>query len=120
HILIDDPVSSLDEHNIFITARSILDLIKANYLSKQKIIISTHHIGLFSILATLLKNDDSKGGVGNLTELLILKNKEGDLSFKGTNSGVFLYHLHLLQTLQEAKNTQLYKYHMVLLRQVLE
>ncbi|MDN5201210.1 AAA family ATPase [Fulvivirgaceae bacterium BMA10] len=120
HILIDDPVSSLDEHNIFITTRSILELIKANYLKKEKIIVFTHHIGLFSILATWLKSDDSKGGVGRLTKTVILKNKDGELSFKGTNSDVFLYHLHLLQTLQEAKNEQLYKYHMVLLRQVLE
>ncbi|MEJ5962235.1 AAA family ATPase [Pedobacter immunditicola] len=120
HILIDDPVSSLDDHNIFITTRSILELIKMNYLNKEKIIISTHHIGLFSILATWLKNDASKGGVGNLTKLVILKNKGGDLNFKGTNSDVFLYHLHLLQTLQEARKVQLYKYHMVLLRQVLE
>lgn len=120
HILIDDPVSSLDEHNIFITTRSILELIKANYLKKQKMIISTHHIGLFSILATWLKSDDSKGGVGKLTKTIILKNKDGELSFKGTNSDVFLFHLHLLQTLQEAKSEQLYKYHMVLLRQVFE
>lgn len=120
HILIDDPVSSLDDHNLFITTRAILNLIKTNYLKKQKMIISTHHIGLFSTLATWLKNDTSKGGMGNLTKTVILKNKKGDLSLKGTNSDVFLYHLHLLQTLQEAKNEQLYKYHMVLLRQVLE
>lgn len=120
HILIDDPVSSLDDHNIFITARSILELVKENYLKKQKMIVSTHHIGLFSILATWLNNDNSKGGLGELTKAIILKNKGGDLSFKGTNNDVFLYHLHLLQTLNEAKSTQLYKYHMVLLRQVLE
>lgn len=121
HILIDDPVSSLDEHNIFITTRSILNLIKSNYLKKEKIIVSTHHIGLFSILATWLKNDNSKGGVGNLTKTVILKNQGGELSFKGTNSDVFLYHLHLLQTLKESKDKkELYKYHMVLLRQVLE
>lgn len=120
HILIDDPVSSLDDHNIFITTRSILNLIKANYLNKEKIIVSTHHIGLFSILATWLKSDDSKGGVGNLTKLIILKNKNGELSFKSTNRDVFLYHLHLLQTLEEAKKEQLFVYHIVLLRQVLE
>lgn len=120
HFFIDDPVSSLDDHNIFITTRSILDLIKANYLKKEKIIISTHHIGLFSTLATWLKSDNSNGGVGNLTKLGILKNKDGVISLKGVNSDVFLYHLHLLQTLKVAKKEQLYKYHMVLLRQVLE
>ncbi len=120
HILIDDPVSSLDEHNIFITTRSIFDLIKANYLEKDKIIVSTHHIGLFSILATWLKTDDGNSGVSNLTRLVVLENREGDFKFRGTTSGLFLYHLHLLKTLQEAMNNQLYKYHLVLLRQVLE
>lgn len=119
HILIDDPVSSLDDHNIFITARSIFDLMKANYLAKQKIIVFTHHIGLFSTLATWLKNDEGKEGLNRLTKLFILKNKKGELSFKGTNSDVFLYHLHLLQTLHEAKKAP-FKYHIVLLRQVLE
>lgn len=120
HFFIDDPVSSLDDHNIFITTRSILELIKANYLKKEKIIISTHHIGLFSTLATWLKSDNSNGGVGNLTKLNILKNKDGVISLKGVNSDVFLYHLHLLQTLQLAKKEQLFKYHIVLLRQLLE
>ena len=120
HILIDDPVSSLDDHNIFITTRSIFDLIKANHLNKNKIIISTHHIGLFSILATWLKNDGGNAGVSNLTRLVVLENKEGDLRLRGTTSGLFLFHLQLIQTLEEAKNSQLYKYHLVLLRQVLE
>lgn len=119
HILIDDPVSSLDDHNIFVTARSIFELVKTNYIIKQKVIIFTHHIGLFSTLATWLKNEDGKEGVGRLTKTCILKNRDGELSFKGTNSDVFLYHLHLLQTLQDAKKAP-YKYHIVLLRQVLE
>jgi len=120
HILIDDPVSSLDDHNIFVTTRSIFDLIKENHLKKNKIIVATHHIGLFSILATWLKNDGGNAGVSNLIKLVVLENNEGDLRFRGTTSGLFLYHLHLLQLLNEAKNNQLFKYHMVLLRQVLE
>jgi hypothetical protein len=49
HYFIDDPVSSLDEHNIFVTAESIFALINEHYIEKR-IIITTHHIGLFSIL----------------------------------------------------------------------
>lgn len=53
HFFIDDPVSSLDDHNIFITAQSIFNLIESNL--EKRIIISTHHIGLFSILFDWLR-----------------------------------------------------------------
>jgi wobble nucleotide-excising tRNase len=119
HILIDDPVSSLDEHNVFISAESILDLIEANYMNK-KIIVSTHHIGLFSILFNWLKQGDRSGKYKEITKAFILSNKKGTLELKSPSGDVFLYHLHLLQTLDKAKKEQLYKFHIVLLRQVLE
>ncbi|WP_231893490.1 AAA family ATPase [Bathymodiolus septemdierum thioautotrophic gill symbiont] len=49
HIFIDDPVSSLDEHNIFITADTLFQQIE-KYYDKKRIIITTHHIGLLSNL----------------------------------------------------------------------
>ena len=58
HIFIDDPVSSLDGHNIFVTATTLYDLIE-QYFGKRKIIITTHHIGLFSILYNWLKKGES-------------------------------------------------------------
>ncbi len=39
---------------------------------------------------------------------------------KNPSGDVFLYHLHLLQTLAIDQKVQLYKFHIVLLRQVLE
>ncbi len=119
HLFIDDPVSSLDEHNIFVTAESIFDLIEASYL-KKRIIISTHHIGLFSILFNWLKKGDRSAKYEELTKACILTNKNGNLELKSPSGDVFLYHLHLLQTLAEAQKEQLYKFHIVLLRQVLE
>ncbi|HEJ9067379.1 TPA: AAA family ATPase [Serratia marcescens] len=116
HIFIDDPVSSLDEHNIFITTNTLFSQIGQHYKNKR-IIITTHHIGLFSILADRLKND---GRYKNLTDLRILR-KEGDglvLSKPGKN--VFLYHLHLLQVLDEAIKNQPFTYHFAILRQLLE
>ena len=116
HIFIDDPVSSLDEHNIFITTNTLFSQIGQHY-QKKRIIITTHHIGLFSILADRLKND---GRYKNLTDLRILR-KEGDglvLSKPGKN--VFLYHLHLLQVLDEAIKNQPFTYHFAILRQLLE
>ena len=119
HLFIDDPVSSLDEHNIFVTAESIFHLIEASYL-KKRIIISTHHIGLFSILFNWLKKGDRSAKFKELTKAFILSNKNGNLELKNPSGDVFLYHLHLLKTLEEAQKEQLYKFHIVLLRQILE
>ena len=41
HIFIDDPVSSLDDHNIFVTVSTLYDLIEKHY-DERKIIIATH------------------------------------------------------------------------------
>jgi len=119
HFFIDDPVSSLDEHNIFLTAESIFDLIEEHYL-KKRIIITTHHIGLFSILFDKLKKGEKSGRYNKLTKPFILNTQEGNLVLNSLNNDVFLFHLHLIQTLDIAIKTELYAYHFVLLRQLLE
>ena len=119
HIFIDDPVSSLDEHNIFVTAESIFGLIEEHYL-KKRIIITTHHIGLFSILFDKLKKGEKSGRYKELMKPYILKREKNALTLTGLNNDVFLFHLHLMQTLDIAKKTNLYSFHFVLLRQLLE
>ncbi|RYY47087.1 MAG: hypothetical protein EOO06_13220 [Chitinophagaceae bacterium] len=120
HFFIDDPVSSLDDHNIFITAQSIFDLTESNYL-KKRIIVSTHHIGLFSILFDWFTRGDRSGKFSKLTKPFILSNHNDDFELKSPNQDVFLYHLHLLQTLEKAATVkELFIYHYVLLRQALE
>lgn len=119
HIFIDDPVSSLDEHNIFVTAESIFELIEAHYL-KKRIIITTHHIGLFSILFDKLKKGEKSGRYNKLTKPFILAMQDGNLTLNSLTNDVFLFHLHLMQTLDSAIKTELYAYHFVLLRQLLE
>lgn len=119
HIFIDDPVSSLDEHNIFVTAESIFELIEDHYL-KKRIIITTHHIGLFSILFDKLKKGEKSGRYNKLTKPFVLTIQDGNLTLNNLNNEVFLFHLHLMQTLDTAIKTELYAYHFVLLRQLLE
>lgn len=119
HIFIDDPVSSLDEHNIFITADTIFQQIENHYL-KKRIIITTHHIGLFSILADRLKKGEKSGRYDKLTGLKILKRVGEKLVLETPKRSVFLYHLHLLQVLDKATKNQLYTYHFALLRQLIE
>lgn len=120
HFFIDDPVSSLDDHNIFVTSSTLYDLIETHF-AKRKIIITTHHIGLFAILSDLLTKGEKSGSFKKATELFMLSEKSGDLSLETCKNDVFLYHLRLLQLLEKAqKDKTIRAYHFALLRQVLE
>ena len=120
HFFIDDPVSSLDDHNIFITVSSIMDLIDRHF-KNRKIIITTHHIGLFSILCDWLKKGEKASSYRDYLQLYILKKDEAGIDFHGPNNEVFLYHLELLQILKKAiDDDRIYAYHFALLRQILE
>ncbi len=120
HFFIDDPVSSLDDHNIFVTASTLLDLIEAQHESR-KVIVTTHHIGLFSILADWLTKGEKAEKYRKLTKLFILSDKSGELALESCRNNVLLYHLRLLQVLDNAQKAKdIRAYHLALLRQVLE
>lgn len=120
HFFIDDPVSSLDEHNIFITASTLMDLID-NHYEDRKIIITTHHVGFFSILSDWLGKGEKSQTYKSYVQQYILKNDGTELKLVSCRRDVFLYHLELLQILQIAINDKkLYAYHFSILRQVLE
>ncbi|UDU80670.1 AAA family ATPase [Pseudomonas sp. HN2-3] len=119
HIFIDDPVSSLDEHNIYVTADTIIQQIDQYYL-KKKIIVTTHHVGLFSILADRLKKGGKSERYKKLTKIFVLRNRGGEYILGAPGDSVFLFHLHLLKLLDEAGREQLYAHHVVMLRQALE
>jgi hypothetical protein len=120
HFFIDDPVSSLDDHNIFVTASTLLDLIETHF-EQRKIIITTHHLGLYSILADQLTKGEKSDRFKRVTELQILSGKSGDVSLATSKNDVFLYHLRVLQLLEVAQKEKAVRaYHFALLRQVLE
>ena len=120
HFFIDDPVSSLDDHNIFITASMIYDLIEEHHVTR-KFIITTHHIGLFSILSDMLRRGEKASKYKKLTRVCTLSSKNGELSLENCQNDVFLYHLRLLQILDQALTAgEVKAYHFALLRQVLE
>jgi energy-coupling factor transporter ATP-binding protein EcfA2 len=119
HIFIDDPVSSLDEHNIYVTAESIFQLVETHYL-KKRVIVTTHHIGLFSILADRLTKGSKGSRYKNLTKLCVLTRNGDALSLDTPKNSVFLFHLHVLQLLDAASKGELFMHHIVMLRQVLE
>ncbi|WP_277638498.1 AAA family ATPase [Bacteroides graminisolvens] len=140
HFFIDDPVSSLDDHNIFITAHLLLKFME-KHCDKRKIIITTHHMGIFSILQDWLKkgenaskfkiksSKETRRGADIIKEAIeeprylirLLEIKDGKYKLVGKSKGLHQYHLLLLQILNEAKvNDNINTYHLALLRQVLE
>lgn len=119
YFFIDDPVSSLDDHNIFITVSTLFDLIEKHH-ANRKFIITTHHMGFFSILSDWLRRGEQAEKYKTITKPFILTHKSGNLALVSTRKDVFLYHLHLLQVLEKAQAEQLYTFHFALLRQVLE
>lgn len=120
HFFIDDPVSSLDDHNIFITASTLFDLIEDNF-EKRKLIITTHHIGFFAILADWLTKGEKASKFKKLANVCMLSAKDGEISLEKSTNDVFLYHLRLLQLLEQAQaSNQVKAFHFALLRQALE
>ena len=120
HIFIDDPVSSLDDHNIFVTASTLYDLIETHF-GDRKIIIATHHVGMFSILFDWLMKGEKRDRYKQRTKASILSRKRGEVSLETHRSDVFLYHLRVLQLLEQARQeNDVRAYHLALLRQVLE
>ncbi|WP_418603544.1 AAA family ATPase [Hwangdonia sp.] len=120
HFFIDDPVSSLDDHNIFVTISSLVDLIDKHF-KKRKIIITTHHIGFFSVLADWLTRGEKASRYQEQVDIYKLRNNNGTIQLVGPRKEVFLYHLELLRVIKEAKDKdEIYVYHFALLRQILE
>src|SRR6185503_13347822 len=89
HFFIDDPVSSLDDHNIFVTAATVFDLLEEHH-EKRRFVITTHHIGLFSTLADWLTKGEKADKFKKKTKLHILTSKSGELSLESCSQDVFL------------------------------
>lgn len=126
YIFIDDPVSSLDDHNIFVTVFTLFELIKKHYNNK-KIIITTHHIGFATILGNWLRDPNNQFKNKYALRGLSLDGSDYSLvSFE--RKAVWLYHLRMLQILDKAIEDDMDNdidggievYHMAILRQILE
>lgn len=127
YFFIDDPVSSMDDHNIFITAFTLMGLIEKHY-ERKKIIITTHHIGLATILSDWLSKGEKANkfkatrlGEKNKYKISILEKIGDQYELSNPRNSVLLYHLRVLQILDTAiQEDSLEVYHLALLRQVLE
>lgn len=123
YVWIDDPVSSLDDNNIFAITTGIIDLIEQNFDSdkRKKFIITTHHVSFFALLANWLTKGEKASKYKRHSKLHILNIKNQQYQLDSPNNDVFLYHLFIMQVLEDAINQgKIYKYHYAMLRQLLE
>lgn len=114
YVFIDDPVSSLDENHLIELAVNVAGLIKSSQ-SNLKFIITTHSPLFYNVLFNEFNSkacymlDRVENGSFTLTE------KHGD------SNKSFSYHLHLLQTIEQAVADQkVERYHFTLLRNLYE
>ncbi len=114
YVFIDDPVSSLDENHLIELAVNLAGLIKSSQ-SELKFIITTHSPLFYNVLFNELNGKASymlerfEDGSFSLTE------KHGD------SNKSFSYHLHLLQTIEQAiAGNRVERFHFTLLRNLYE
>ena len=114
YVFVDDPVSSLDENHLIELAVNLAGLIKSSQ-SDLKFIITTHSPLFYNVLFNelngkscyLLERLDDGG--------FTLTEKHGD------SNKSFSYHLHLLQTIEQAiADQKVERYHFTLLRNLYE
>lgn len=114
YIIIDDPVSSIDDTKIIDLAVKLAELI--GYFNNFSInfIITTHHTLFFNVLYNNIKNNR------NNTQRYILKRDKYNYDFF-TIKKPFCYHLYIKKILEDAiKHKNIERYHFNLLRNILE
>ena len=76
---------------------------------------------MFSILSDWLTKGEKSDKYKSKTKASILSSKHGEVSLETHKNDVFLYHLRVLQLLEQArKENDVRAYHFALLRQLLE
>ena len=110
YIYIDDPVSSLDDHNAISVANHLAYILKAEG-NEVMSVISTHHSLFFNVLCNEFKSANK----------FMLKKNDNEYLLKKTTDTPFIYHVSLIQSIQKAiDNDELYTYHFNVLRTILE
>lgn len=118
YIVIDDPVSSIDDTRIVKIALNLVDLInKYNNVNKSNVefIITTHHPLFYNILFNSFKKKSY-----HFTGYLLSKN-DNIYELKNQGDTPFSYHLVVKKEIQDAiKNNGIEKHHFNLFRSLLE
>ncbi len=112
YVYIDDPISSLDEHNAITVANNLAQLLKKED-SPIKTVVSTHHTLFFNVLCNELKRAKRF--------FLSRDKKPGGYVIRETGDTPFFHHVANLAALYEAEQSdKLFTHHFNMLRSILE
>jgi hypothetical protein len=117
YVYIDDPISSLDEHNAITVGSHLAQLLnKAG--NPLKTVISSHHPLFFNVMHNEL---DARKSKKVSAHFLSRSKKDGSYSLAYTGATPFFHHVAVLTELYKAEQSgELYTYHFNMLRSVLE
>lgn len=113
YIYIDDPISSLDEHNAVMVANHLVQMLTRSEQG-PRVVISTHHPLFFNVLCNELGRKAHKYFLKNSAEIaaFVIEDIDGQ---------EFLHHLSTLAELNDLqKSGDLYTHHFNMLRRVME
>lgn len=117
YLYIDDPISSLDEHNA-ITVGNHLAQVLSKASNPLKVVISSHHPLFFNVMHNELDVRKSKKVSAYF---LSLSKADGSYTLAYTGATPFFHHVAVLTELYKAEQPgELYTYHFNMLRSVLE
>ena len=121
YIVIDDPVSSIDDTRIITVALKLIEVIKSNQNNQIKFLITTHHALFFNVLVNSINRIvRKKKWKYNFESYILLRNND-KLNLKSQNESPFWYHIILKKIIQDAITSQnIEKYHFNLFRALLE
>jgi hypothetical protein len=112
YIYVDDPISSLDEHNAISVASNLAQLLKKED-SRLKTVISTHHTLFFNVLCNELNRADQY--------FLSRDQPTGSYGLRQSGKTPFFHHVASLAELYEAERSgRLFTHHFNVLRSILE
>ncbi len=113
YVIIDDPVSSIDDNRIITMTLELIEIIKGSNNNKLKFLITTHHALFYNILFNSFKKNK---------EYKYILSKDGTkLKLENKDDSPFGYHFLVIDEIQKAiKNNAIQKYHFNLFRGLLE
>jgi hypothetical protein len=118
YIYIDDPISSLDEHNAITVANNLAQLLRKSD-SALKGVISTHHTLFFNVLYNEFREDSRNK---KASQYFLSRDKQpGGYVIRETGETPFFHHVAALAELYEAEQSgRLFTHHFNMLRSILE
>ena len=126
YIVIDDPVSSLDDTRLITLTINLIEVLKSYKGKNLKVLITTHHALFFNVLYNSFRNNrnlrynDSRDNDFKRQAKVLSKNDIG-FELNNLNDSPFSYHHDIIAKLQQAVNSDsIERYHFNLFRALLE